>query len=1037
MRICHRAWMLRKARRSIQKRRAAETFQSRLTTRVSWFNTFTPHSGRLAPHERRGCGQRARGVEVDIRRGSDLSTQSTRRWKRDGRHRLPHKTRRQCATDGVGLRAAIRSKKLCRDRAATCLLDALAAQEPTSEILIEASLCVNDLSKAAADVSTDNWEAIAQQFVPNFVLMSTRNLTLLVNALSHARVKKELWVPAAMAALKTTPKQGYSSQDLCVLLSAMVRLSCDEEVFITRLLSEECLPRVPDLAPRGIAAFAHAVTKLGQEARAMDHAEALVRALLPKLVTFVKDGALLPLEIALAIDALSRYGDGAEPLVPGKPQLPKWADKATSHLEVALLPSVASLKPLEVVMVISALSRRGYVGADLAAELSSAIAVQFAKWPPEELCVVVHSAARLDLPGLVDGSTAPIWSILQHVEKGPMQGQLLKDCSSDHLVLLLHGLAKLLVQPSVWLWECVLGRVSGTTDTLSRPSAIRLFLAAAKADFRHTAIRCVVKRKLVAEDFAVLSEDAFAAVIYGLLHPFYYRRKMLQELLAHAARSRQVDTQSLALQTRLGLLHFFFSTKGMFIPSLAQIYMLSQLEAKTSEKLEWSRELRSRPSALQSDVHFHVNAIAASSGARVCSEVLLWPFCIDLLWQRVLKNRESAGACPREPMAAAARTEASQLLGPKLDFEEPGKADCVVRKGQCEPGEVQEHRKKGKVTCCPPPLRDQDYTCELRAKAACTPPAVILFQRNEKEVKCCTKGDLRELRQALAEAGGLLCSIELDEFTIKEVQNGWATTKKRLGGPKAAGEKVFRKLKKQVPRTEAMLKRSSTVWHLFTDLLQALDQPKLLQKRLEYIALRHMNADITTADIEAFGNILLEVCASRLGGLMTPEFQFGMGQEVNADDVEAGDQPAVSSLARSTSWGGRDMLYAMESLVPFIGNIDRVQEDCDVLTLTLAKHGNVNLKEFRSVMFASLRSLLPTTWSSEHESAWAWFWSIVESQVEKNGRLIGNHRQCLRTFLGRLDEATLAGFKLPVFDTFFANCEESQLYLRAANKRLV
>ncbi|CAE7602567.1 unnamed protein product [Symbiodinium sp. CCMP2456] len=547
-----------------------------------------------------------------------------------------------------GLRAAIRSKKLCRDRAATCLLDALAAQEPTSEILIEASLCVNDLSKAAADVSIDKWEAIAQQFVPNFVLMSTRNLTLLVNALSHARVKKELWVPAALTALKTTPKQGYSSQDLCVLLSSMVRLSCDEEAFITRLLSEECLPRVPDLAPRGIAAFAHAVTKLGQEARAMDHAEALVRALLPKLVTFVEDGALLPLEIALAIDAVSRYGDGAEPLVPGKPQLPKWADRATSILEVGLLPAVSSLKPLEVVMVISALSRRGHVGADLAAELSRAIAVHFAKWPPEELCIVVHSAARLDLPGLVDGSTAPIWSILQHVEEGPM-GHLLKDCSSDHLVLLLHGLAKLSVQPSAWLWECVLGRVSGNTDTLSRPSAIRLFLAAAKADFRHAAIRRVVQREVVAGDFAALSEDAFAAVVYGLLHPFYYRRQMLQELLAHAARSRPVDTQSLALQTRLGLLHFFFSTKGV-MPSLAQIYMLLQLEAKTSEKPEWSRELRSRPSALQAEVHFHVNAIVGSSGVRVCSEVLLWPFCLDLLWQRVLKNRESAGACPREPL---------------------------------------------------------------------------------------------------------------------------------------------------------------------------------------------------------------------------------------------------------------------------------------------------------------------------------------------------------------------------------------------------
>ena len=89
------------------------------------------------------------------------------------------------------------------------------------------------------------------------------------------------------------------------------------------------------------------------------------------------------------------------------------------------------------------------------------------------------------------------------------------------------------------------------------------------------------------------------------------------------------------------------------------------------------------------------------------------------------------------------------------------------------------------------------------------------------------------------------------------------------------------------------------------------------------------------------------------------------------------------------------------------------------------------------MMFASLRSLLPTTWSSEHESAWAWFWSIVENKVEKNGQLIVSNRQCLRTFLGRLDEATLAGFKLQAFDAIFANCEESQLHLRAANKRLV
>ena len=79
-----------------------------------------------------------------------------------------------------------------------------------------------------------------------------------------------------------------------------------------------------------------------------------------------------------------------------------------------------------------------------------------------------------------------------------------------------------------------------------------------------------------------------------------------------------------------------------------------------------------------------------------------------------------------------------------------------------------------------------------------------------------------------------------------------------------------------------------------------------------------------------------------------------------------------------------------------------------MLTLTLAKYEKVNLKEFRSVMFASLRSLLPTTWSSEHENAWAWFWGIVEKKVEENKQLPVHNHQCLRTFLARMDEETLS-----------------------------
>ena len=506
--------------------------------------------------------------------------------------------------------------------------------------LNQASLCVNELSKAPKDISAEKWEAIARQFVPNFTSMSARNLTLLINALSHARVPKEGWASAAWAAAKKVPTRGFSAQDLCLLLSSMVRLSCYEQSLVLRLLAEDCPPRVWDLEARGITGFAHAVTRLGQDAGAKPQAEALMQELLPKMRILQQD--LLPLELALAVDALSRYGTGTEPLVHGEPQLPTWADVAISDLEESLAAGLSRLKPLEVVMVISALSRRGYVASDgLATGLSHAVTTHFARWPAEELCIVVHSAARLGLPGLVDGTKAPVPSILQHVEANVAKGYFLTECSPDHAVLLLHGLAKLLVQPTARLWASLLNTAR---QKFTRATAIRLSLAAAKLDFKHDAVRGTLKQIVVSEPLGALSDDAFAAVISALMHPFYCQGKFTLQLLLHMASSRHVKTQSLALQTRVGLIDFAFHSR-LERCSLAEILSLAELEVKTSEKPEWSRKLLSRPSALQSDVHFEVNAVLGRQ--RVDAEILIWPFCIDLVW---LREKESLPAGNGSPL---------------------------------------------------------------------------------------------------------------------------------------------------------------------------------------------------------------------------------------------------------------------------------------------------------------------------------------------------------------------------------------------------
>ena len=393
----------------------------------------------------------------------------------------------------------------------------------------------------------------------------------------------------------------------------------------------------------------------------------------------------------------------------------------------------------------------------------------------------------------------------------------------------------------------------------------------------------------------------------------------------------------------------------------------------------------------------------------------------------------------------------------------------------------------------------------------------------------------------MEDASTLLSTIEVDEYTVGEVKNGFETIEKRLGGAKEAGEEFLSKLKLALPKTEGMLKRSSTVWHLWMDLIASLKDPVIVQKRLEYVALRHMGAEVTPADVDIFKSVMMEMCASKLGGLMTPEFQFGVAQictavglslantfahyasrlklltscwaliQVTEDDEEANVEEEVHEDAgeghegkehkeekehkqsqqnpesprnnrpenedpeqgmekaekdRHDKWnvnskmnipktftemarfnasvmgvGDRrwfaDMLYAMESLVPHVSNIDRMQEECDVLALTLARYDKVTLSEFKSVMFASLRSLMPSKWNMDYENAWTWFWECVEKKVEANKQFPSQYHRCLRSFLSRLDDETLDEFKLEVFETFFATCEQSQLFLRAANKRLM
>lgn len=115
-----------------------------------------------------------------------------------------------------------------------------------------------------------------------------------------------------------------------------------------------------------------------------------------------------------------------------------------------------------------------------------------------------------------------------------------------------------------------------------------------------------------------------------------------------------------------------------------------------------------------------------------------------------------------------------------------------------------------------------------------------------------------------------------------------------------------------------------------------------------------------------------------------------------------------------------------------------MQEECDILVLRISKvaKGNVNFADYKSCMLASLRSLLPKDWSTQHEVAWSWLWENVERIMVKN---LGNPpkwEKALGSVLASIDEATAYEIRKGVYSRFFTLAPAGQDYFKQSNTYL-
>lgn len=132
-----------------------------------------------------------------------------------------------------------------------------------------------------------------------------------------------------------------------------------------------------------------------------------------------------------------------------------------------------------------------------------------------------------------------------------------------------------------------------------------------------------------------------------------------------------------------------------------------------------------------------------------------------------------------------------------------------------------------------------------------------------------------------------------------------------------------------------------------------------------------------------------------------------------------------------------EILEVFDDVVNNVSNSYRLQETCDTLGVTLAKYkGTINLAEYKAVMLASLRSLVPKDWGTGHEVAWSWLWDNVERMLKAlTGKPQVMERGLERFILG-LTEDSVNYLRRELYKRFFALAPAGQDFFKQSTTRL-
>lgn len=131
------------------------------------------------------------------------------------------------------------------------------------------------------------------------------------------------------------------------------------------------------------------------------------------------------------------------------------------------------------------------------------------------------------------------------------------------------------------------------------------------------------------------------------------------------------------------------------------------------------------------------------------------------------------------------------------------------------------------------------------------------------------------------------------------------------------------------------------------------------------------------------------------------------------------------------------VLVQFDVMVRNVANFTRLQEECGVMSLVLAKYkGKILLSEFKAVTLASLRSLLPQDWDGEHEVAWGWLWENIEGLLSSMLGKPAMQEKALERFLTGLSDEECRMLGSQLFPAFFDLAPAGQDFLKQSATRI-